>query len=90
MTALEDLWYEIINPHETYLSGNCRFKHLLSPMGKNWDKLSNTLTEQQKESFEKYGKALNEMYCLAEQVTFQYEFSLGVKLMMEWRSSNSQ
>ena len=46
MTALEDLWYGNINPHETYLNGNCRFKHLLSLMGKNRDKLSDTLIEQ--------------------------------------------
>ena len=45
MTALEDLWYGNINPHETYLNGNCRFKHLLSLMGKNRDNLSDTHTE---------------------------------------------
>ena len=26
MTALEDLWYGNINPHETFLNDNCRFK----------------------------------------------------------------
>ena len=54
MTALEDLWYGNINPHETFLNGNCRFKYLLSLMGKNRDKLSDTLTEQQKEILAKY------------------------------------
>lgn len=48
MTVLEDLWYGNINPHETFLNGNCRFKHLLSLMGRNRDNLSDTLTEQQK------------------------------------------
>ena len=83
MTVLEDLWYGNINPHETFLNGNCRFKHLLSLMGKSRDNLSDTLTEQQKEILAKYDDAVNEMHSLAEQTAFQYGFSLGVRLMME-------
>ena len=83
MTILEDLWYGNINPHETYLNGNCRFKHLLSLMGRNRDNLSDTLTEQQKELLEKYDEAINEMHSLAEEAAFQCGFSLGVRLMME-------
>ena len=88
MTALEDLWYGNINPHETFLNGNCRFKHLLSLMGKNRDKLSDTLTEQQKETLAKYDDAINEMHSLAEQAAFQCGFSLGVRLMMEGVSNS--
>ena len=83
MTALEDLWYGNLNPHETFLNGNCRFKHLLSLMGKNRDNLSDTLTEQQKEILEKYDETVNEMHSLTEQSAFQYGFSLGVRLMIE-------
>ena len=83
MTVLEDLWYGNINPHETFLNDNCRFKKLLSLMGKNRDNLSDTLTEQQKEILAKYDDAVNEMHSLAEQAAFQYGFSLGVSLMVE-------
>lgn len=83
MTVLENLWYGNINPHETFLNGNCRFKHLLSLMGRNRDNLSDTLTEQQKEILAKYDDAVNEMHSLAEQAAFQYGFSLGVRLVME-------
>ena len=83
MTVLEDLWYGNINPHETILSDNRYFKHLLSLMSKNRDKLTDTLTEQQKEMLEKYDDTVNEMHSLAEQVAFQYGFSLGIRLMME-------
>ena len=86
MTVLEDLWYGNINPRETFLNGNCRFEHLLSLMGKNRDKLGDTLTEHQKELLEKYDEADNEMHSLAEQAAFQYGFSLGVRLMMEGMS----
>ena len=83
MTVLEDLWYGNINPHETFLNGNCRFKHLLSLMGRNRDKLSDTLTEQQKELLEKYDEAMNELHSVTEVEAFSYGFRLGVRLMIE-------
>ena len=83
MTILEDLWYGNIDPHETFLSDNRYFKHLLSLMGRNRDKLSDTLTEQQKELLEKYDDTINEMHSLSEQAAFQYGFSLGTRLMIE-------
>ena len=83
MTVLEDLWYGNINPHETFLDNNRHFKQLLSLMGKNRDKLTDTLTEQQKESLEKYDDTVNEMHSLSEQSAFQYGFSLGTRLMIE-------
>ena len=87
MTVLEDLWYGNINPHETYLNGNCRFKHLLFLMGKNRDNLSDSLTEQQKETLEKYDEAVNEMHSLAEQEAFQYGFSLGIRTILDGLST---
>ena len=83
MTVLEDLWYGNISPHETFLNGNCRFKNLLSLMGKNRDNLSDTLTEQQKEILSKYDDAVNEMHSLAEQEAFQCGFSLGIRIIIE-------
>ena len=62
MTILEDLWYGNINPHETFLIQNRQFKHLLSLMGKNRDKLSDTLTDQQKATLANYDDAINEMH----------------------------
>ena len=83
MTVLEELWYGNIDPHEAILQDDKQFKNLLSLMGKNRDKLSDTLTEQQKETLEKYDTAVNEMHSLTEQSAFQYGFSLGVRLMTE-------
>ena len=83
MTVLEDLWYGNIDPHETILSDNRHFKHLLSLIGKNRDKLTDALTKQQKEMLEKYDDTVNEMHSLSELSAFQYGFSLGVRLVME-------
>lgn len=83
MTVLEDLWYGNINPHEVILTDNRRYKHLLVLMGKNRDKLSETLTDQQKELLEKYDDVINEMHSLAEVESFTCGFSLGVRLLTE-------
>ncbi len=83
MTTLEELWYGNINPNETILIQNRKFKHLLSLMGKNRDKLTATFTDQQKELLEKYDDVINEMHSLAEVESFTCAFSLGVRLMME-------
>ena len=83
MRVLEDLWYGNINPHEAILQNDKQFKNLLSLMGKTRDKLSDTLTEQQKETLEKYDAAVNEIHSLAELSAFRYGFSLGVRLIAE-------
>ena len=83
MTTLEDLWYGNIDPHKAILQDDNQFKNLLSLMGRNRDQLSDTLTEQQKETLEKYDTAINEMHSLAELSAFRYGFSLGVRLMAE-------
>ena len=45
MTALEDLWYGNVDPHEAILTYNKKFRSLLALMGKNRDDLSGTLTD---------------------------------------------
>ena len=83
MTLLEDLWYGNVNSHEAILTKNRRFKHLLSLMGRNRDELSETLTDKQQETLEKYDEAMNELHSLAEVEAFSYGFRLGVKLIIE-------
>ena len=83
MTLLEDLWYGNVNPHEAILTENRRYKHLLPLMGRNRDELSETLTEKQLETLEKYDEAMNEMHSLAEVEAFSYGFRIGVRLMIE-------
>lgn len=83
MTLLEDLWYGNVNPHEAILTENRRYKRLLSLMGRNRDELSETLTDKQLETLEKYDEAMNEMHSLAEVEAFSYGFRLSIRLMIE-------
>ena len=83
MTVLENLWYGNIDPHETILTTNKRYKHLLSLMGRNRDELCETLTEKQIVTLEKYDDAVNEMHSVADVEAFSFGFRLGVRLMIE-------
>ena len=83
MTLPEDLWYGNVNPHESILTENRRYKHLLSLMGRNRDELSETLNDKQQETLEKYDEAMNESHSLAEVEAFSCGFRLAVRLMIE-------
>ncbi|MBP5781544.1 MAG: hypothetical protein J6X34_09985 [Clostridia bacterium] len=52
-------------------------------MCRNRDELSETLTDKQLETLEKYDEAMNEMHSVAEVEAFSYGFRLGVKMMIE-------
>ena len=56
-------------------------------MGKNRDKLSDTLTDQQKETLTKYDEVINEMHSIAEVEAFSYDLRIGVRLMVEMRGT---
>ena len=80
---LEDFWYGNINPQEQSTENNPEIKHLLKLMGRNRDSLSDTLTDEQKETLAKYDDCVNEMYGIIEREIFAYAFRLGGQLMLE-------
>jgi len=45
--------------------------------------LSETMTDKQLETLEKYDEAMNEMHSLTEVEAFSYGFRLGIRLMIE-------
>ena len=80
---LEELWYGNIHPQEQSADHNREVKNLIGLMGKNRDKLSDTLTDEQKETLEKYDDCVNEMNGIIEREIFAYAFRLGGRLMLE-------
>lgn len=79
----EDFWYGNINPQEQSTENNPEIKHLLNLMGRNRDSLSDTLTDEQKETLAKYDDCVNEMYGIIEREILAYAFRLGGQLMLE-------
>ena len=82
MNILDELWYGNINPQEQTKDNNRAIRELLNLMGRNRDRLHDSLTEEQRETLEKYDDCVNEMYGLIESEIFSYAFRLGGRLML--------
>ena len=83
MTTLEDLYYGNIHPYERAIKKTGRESALLCLVVKNENDLLATLTEQQKEIFQKCKDAESEMHCAFELRSFIEGFRLGMKLTVE-------
>ena len=82
MNILDELWYGNIIPQEQSKENNRAINELLNLMGRNRDRLHDSLTEEQRETLEKYDDCVNEMYGLIESEIFSYAFRLGGRLML--------
>ena len=83
MTVFEDLWYSNIRPVENYIEGNMEYKGLLRLVSKNREALESQLSPKQLDLLERYNLSVNEMNAVSEVAAFQYDFSLGARLMIE-------
>lgn len=83
MTTLEDLYYGNISPHERYIKRGTRADKLLKLICRNEEELNFTLTEKQKETFEKFKDSKNELSCITEQEAFSAGFILAARIMVE-------
>lgn len=82
MNILDEFWYGNINPQEQSKENNRAVRELLNLMGRNRDRLCETMTDEQREVLEKYDDCVNEMYGLIEVEIFSYAFRLGGRLML--------
>ncbi len=83
MTTLEDLYYGNIHPSERDIKKSSRESALLRLLLKNENDLIATLTEQQKEIFQKCKDAESEMYSVVQIQSFTEGFRLGMRLTVE-------
>lgn len=83
MTTLEDLYYGNISPHERYIKRGSRVDKLVKLICKNEESIMATLTEQQKEIFEKFKDCTSELSCITEREAFRDGFILAVRIMVE-------
>ena len=61
----------------------CKMKELMEYMARHHDDLLKTLTDEQKEIFEKFEDCWGEYASYAEEAIFEYAFRLGARLAME-------
>lgn len=83
MRILEEFWYGNIEPTE-YDTSSCKeYKKLLELICRNEEKLKATMTDEQKELFEKYADCVREHQTNTDCLIFQNGFKLGARMMLE-------
>ena len=80
-SVLEDLYFGRIHPCERCSSQE--EQQLTEELAECYERLLETMTEEQREPFEKYKDCLQEIGIMAEQDMFMYGFRLGMRLAME-------
>ena len=82
MRVLEEFWYGNIEPTE-YDTSSCKeYKKLLELIGRNEEKLLSTMTDEQKELFDKYTDCVREYQTITDCLLFQNIFKLGARMML--------
>lgn len=89
MTTLEDLYYGNVVPADKGIKKGSEYSQLLHLAARNKEKLSATLTKEQKILFEKYKDCCVEMYGIAEIEAFVSGVKLGVKIIVETYTNDS-
>ena len=83
MNILEELYYGNIVPNEKCAKFDDEVKELLKLLNRNEEKLTATLTEVQKETFEKYKDCNREISEISERESFIKGFQLGARIIIE-------
>lgn len=83
MDILEDLYYGNLFPHEKCAKLDDETKELLGLLNRNEEKLIATLSDEQKETFEKYKDCNQEISEICERNAFLNGFRLGARIIIE-------
>ncbi len=83
MNTLEDLYYGNLFPNEKCAKIDDETKELLGLLNRNGEKLTATLSNEQKETFEKYKDYNREISEICEREAFLNGFRLGVRIIIE-------
>ena len=82
-SIINELWHGNIIPQEDSRTNSKEMKELLGYMSRHHDDLLKTMTDEQKEIFEKFDDCWSEYASYAEEAIFTYAFKLGAQLMLE-------
>lgn len=83
MRILEEFWYGNIELTEYDTSSNKEYKKLVELISRTEEKLKATMTDEQKELFEKYTDCILENQVITDCLIFQNSFKLGARMMLE-------
>ena len=83
MNIINELWHGNIVPQEDSRNNSPEMKELMKYMARHHDDLLKTMSDEQKEIFEKFDDCWSEYVNLAEAAIFEYAFRLGARLTIE-------
>ena len=82
-SMIKELWHGNIVPQEDSRTNSKEMKELLGYMSRHHDDLLKSMTDEQKETFEKFHDYWSEYMSLAEASIFEYAFKLGMQIAIE-------
>ena len=82
-SIINELWHGNIIPQEDIRTNSKAMKELLGYMSRHHEDLEKTLTDDQKEIFEKFQDCWSEYMSLGEAAIFEYAFKLGMQIAIE-------
>ena len=80
---LEELWYGNICPNTGCREATKEAKELMGYIADHHDKLMKEITDEQKETFEKFSDCYDELTDINEREIFVYAFRLGMRIAIE-------
>ena len=80
---LGELWHGNISPQEDCRNNTSEMKQLMEYMARHHDDLLRTLSDEQKDIFERFDDCWSEYARLAEEAIFVYAFRLGMRIAIE-------
>ena len=80
---IKELWHGNITPQEGSRNNSPEMKGLMEHMARHHDDLFKTMTDEQKEIFEKFDDCWEEYARYAEEAIFEYAFKLGMQIAIE-------
>ena len=82
-SVINELWHGNVCPQTDSRNNSPEMKELMEYMARHHDDLLKTMTDEQKEIFEKFDDCWSEYMSLAEAAIFEYAFRLGARLTLE-------
>ena len=82
MNVIKELWHGNIVPQDDSRNNSLEMKELMEYMARHHDDLLKSMTDEQKEIFEKFDDCWSEYMSLAEAAIFEYAFKLGANLIL--------
>lgn len=87
-STLEELWHGNISPETDSRTNTPEMKRLMEYMARHHDNLMTTMTNEQKDIFERFDDCWSEYASLAEKSIFVYAFRLGANIAIDILSAD--